>query len=650
MKKLFALLFTLALLILCSAALAEIVIDGTFPDENFKAYIREAVDKDGSGTLNNREIYETLKIDCSGCEIKNLEGINLFADLEELVCDSNPITKLDLSGNSRLKEVSARDCGITSVTVGSLPELKRLDLHTNGLTKINLSKTPKLEELNIYGNAVKELNLAALPNLKSLDCSMNALASMDLTANKKLVTLECTNNKLTSLDVSKNTALETLICYRNKLTSLTLGSLKKLHHLECGNNSFKKLDVSKCTVLDAIIAAGGERQANDCYRWGRGDQFIEMDEKVVVTWSGGKFNERVAKLTLNKTSATLTRTSEKPHPVLQLKAVTEPEDATQKAVTWTSSDPEIASVDRSTGLVTAGKTGTVTITCVTTDGSNLKATCKVTVKNRKVSAITLNKTSATLIRTSEKQHPTVKLSVTELAPADALNKNLKWTVDKPEVVSLDTETGTVTAQKTGTAVITVAAADGGGAKATVTITVKNRKVSGITLNKTKATLTRTSEKPHPTVKLSVTELAPADALNKNLKCTVDKPEVVSLDMETGTVTAQKTGTAVITVAAADGGGAKATVTITVKNRKVSGITLDKTKATIKKGESLTLNVKEIAPADALNKGVTWSSSDKKIATVNKNGKVTAVKAGTCVITCTAADGSKIEATCKITVK
>ena len=84
MKKLFALLFTLALLILCSAALAEIVIDGTFPDENFKAYIREAIDKDGSGTLNNREIYETLKIDCSGCEIKNLEGINLFADLEEL--------------------------------------------------------------------------------------------------------------------------------------------------------------------------------------------------------------------------------------------------------------------------------------------------------------------------------------------------------------------------------------------------------------------------------------------------------------------------------------------------------------------------------------------------------------------------------------
>ena len=50
------------------------------------------------------------------------------------------------------------------------------------------------------------------------------------------------------------------------------------------------------------------------------------------------------------------------------------------------------------------------------------------------------------------------------------------------------------------------------------------------------------------------------------------------------------------------------------------------------------------------KDVTWESSNTKIATVDKNGKVTAVKAGTCEITCTSKDGGKFKVTCKITVK
>ena len=51
-----------------------------------------------------------------------------------------------------------------------------------------------------------------------------------------------------------------------------------------------------------------------------------------------------------------------------------------------------------------------------------------------------------------------------------------------------------------------------------------------------------------------------------------------------------------------------------------------------------------------NKKVTWKSSDKKIATVSSKGKVRARKKGTCIITCTAADGSGVKAVCKITVK
>ena len=84
--------------------------------------------------------------------------------------------------------------------------------------------------------------------------------------------------------------------------------------------------------------------------------------------------------------------------------------------------------------------------------------------------------------------------------------------------------------------------------------------------------------------------------------------------------------------------------------KIASITLNKTKATLKRGRALQLKVKEILPADAANRKVRWATSDPKIATVSSKGKVEAKKKGTCIITCTATDGSGVKATCKITVQ
>ncbi len=174
------------------------------------------------------------------------------------------------------------------------------------------------------------------------------------------------------------------------------------------------------------------------------------------------------------------------------------------------------------------------------------------------------------------------------------------------------------------------------------------KAASIELNKTKATLTRTSKKKNPTLTLKAT-VSPADASNPAVTWKSSNTKVAKVS-KSGKVTAVGKGTCTITCTSADGSKIVAKCKITVKNKPVTQITLNKKTASLKKGKTLQLLVKAIKPADAFNQKVTWKSSDKKIATVDGNGKVTALKKGTCTIFCTSADGSKIVAKCKITVK
>ena len=83
---------------------------------------------------------------------------------------------------------------------------------------------------------------------------------------------------------------------------------------------------------------------------------------------------------------------------------------------------------------------------------------------------------------------------------------------------------------------------------------------------------------------------------------------------------------------------------------VTSIDLDADEMKLAVGDQGQLNITDVAPADATDKTVSWSSNQEAIATVDKNGLVTAVAAGTAVITATANDGSGVKATCTVTVK
>lgn len=145
----------------------------------------------------------------------------------------------------------------------------------------------------------------------------------------------------------------------------------------------------------------------------------------------------------------------------------------------------------------------------------------------------------------------------------------------------------------------------------------------------------------------VATLQPEDATNFNVAWSSDNSSVATVD-ESGKVTAVKEGTATITVTTQDGGKtASCVVTVVTATVPVKGITLNKTTLSLDEYKSEKL-IATVQPEDATNKTVVWSSSDEKVATVDKDGTVKGVYAGTANIIATTESG-EYKAICKVSV-
>lgn len=310
----------------------------------------------------------------------------------------------------------------------------------------------------------------------------------------------------------------------------------------------------------------------------------------------------------------------------QLTVTFTPENPTDKSLTWVSNKPDVASVDGN-GNVTAKKAGTAEITAASSNGKTAKCTVTVEEEKKEVEAIAIKETP------SLKEGENCQLTVT-FTPENPTDKSLTWVSDKPDVASVDSN-GNVTAKVAGTAEITATSGNGKTAKCVVTVTAKKVSVTEISLNKTTLELTAEgSETLTATVK-------PENATDKTVVWASSDKAIATVDAN-GKVVAVKEGTATITVTAQDG-GKKAECKVTVKAKPVEiSVSLDKTEAAMKVGETLTLTAK-VTPE---GKNVTWKSSDESKATVDANGKVTAKAEGSVDITATV--DSKTAA-CKITV-
>ena len=353
-------------------------------------------------------------------------------------------------------------------------------------------------------------------------------------------------------------------------------------------------------------------------------------------------------VTLSETALSLTEGES-----ATLTATVEPENATDKAIVWTSSDNAVATVKN--GVVTAVKAGTATITAAC---GSAKAECTVTVTAAPASPLSVKVgTAAYPVKPVDgqagKYHAAVPYGndVTVTIDADA-SAFFMITDAKGNYTDFYSNPFTATAAQLDKLLISkdipftpansaskvaylsiMDAMAGTTYELYIELTREAVPATGVTLNETVLSL-------RPTEKATLTATVAPENTTDTLVWTSSNDAVATV--KDGVVTAKSEGTATITAAC---GSAKAECVVTVLPPiPATGVTLDKAALKLYEGDAAKLTAM-VKPEDTTDKTIVWTSSDKTIATV-KDGAVTAVKAGTAT---TAACG-EAKATCAVTVK
>ena len=305
-------------------------------------------------------------------------------------------------------------------------------------------------------------------------------------------------------------------------------------------------------------------------------------------------------ISLDKTSAIM-NTGE----TMQLAATVLPADAADKSVTWTSSNTAVATVS-STGLVTALTAGTATISAKTNDGSNLTATCNVTVNNETVTGelyFDMPNVEATPGSTV-----TIPINLQNYMAVKGFQFNFYYPegfevqgISQTGRIAVNTNTPSMDHE----GYLTVIAVN-----PTTNISVEETGY-GTVLN--------------ITVKVPANAVGTHDVSLRDIKVTMGDGVTHDLDDVNAQIITPSPGVVLCT-----------------------SISLDKTSTVMNTGETMQLTA-TVLPADAANKSVTWTSSDNAVATVSSDGLVTAVASGNAIITATTTDGTNLSAACNVTV-
>ena len=336
---------------------------------------------------------------------------------------------------------------------------------------------------------------------------------------------------------------------------------------------------------------------------------------------------KVKSISFNSTSYTITDLAQTP----SFEPNITPSIAS-KNVTWKSSNTGIATVN-SKGVIKAVSNGTCKVTATTTDGTNLSASMDVIV-DIKAKSVALDKTSMQI--TSKNS---INKLVATVTPSQA-SQTVAWSSSNGKIATVDSK-GRVKAVGNGKCKIIATTTDGTNRTASCEVTVDVKFVTGISFDFNSYTITNVNQTP-----VFRPNIVPSDAEDKNVRWSSSNTKVATVS-SSGVIKAAGNGTCKITATTTDGTNLSASFNITV-NIKATKITLDKTKIKLTTGKEIEKITSSIEPSIA-NKAVKYTSSNTSIATVSSDGVVTAVGSGTCKITAAPTDGSKVTASCDVTV-
>jgi len=398
---------------------------------------------------------------------------------------------------------------------------------------------------------------------------------------------------------------------------------------------------------DGVIRAVGNGSADlIAYSYGR------IHKKTIHVTVGGDapVNIPVESVSINGGDVTMQAGETK-----TLSATVAPANATNKKVTWSTSNPMIASVDNA-GTVTARKAGTVTITA-TAGGKSASVT--VTIEEAPPAPYASVKIDGGdfSVKAGETHQLTAKLLAadgTEVTSDDTLT----WSSSNTAVASVDAN-GLVTGVAKGTANITVTVGDASDA-VTVTVTEDEPVANNTTIYYPSSKFGADSTYLHWRFAEGTWTTAPGDkmsaACDGYVSYTIANPDAKDIEFvfnngagqwdNKGGISGQNYMASGETVVVTDNSGNYSTTVPCIVTIPVASVTIAGGDFTLKEGASKRLSA-TVLPANATDKTVTWASSDTSVATVDASGVVKASKAGTATITATA-EGKSASVTVTVT--
>ena len=312
------------------------------------------------------------------------------------------------------------------------------------------------------------------------------------------------------------------------------------------------------------------------------------------------------------------------------KATITPSNATNQEVTWSTSKPEIATVNAQ-GIITAKAAGVVQITATAQDGSDVSGSAILTVTKKKK-------------EDSGKTDPVTPNPV-DPAPTDPITPGNPGKDDSgkedsgkqdPNTDKPSTGNDQTPVNKTNTT------GETDEVKATaIQVTADVKKAEDLLATGTMKLA------PKKKMQLNVAFL-PEDAEEEELTFTSSNPKIATVDEDGEIVAGKKAGKTTITVRSAS--GLTKTFRIQVMKKAVSKVKLQTKTKNLKVGKTLKIKAMTLPSKKYASSSILWISSNENIATVSPKGVVKGLKAGKVKITAVATDGSGKKATVTIKVK